>query len=187
MQNLDNTIKPERKHPRLVDCSPAIVGVVGSSGAGKTTLLTRLLPLLRERGLQVAVLKHAHHTFDIDHAGKDSFQLRKAGAAQVLVASRERWALMVETPGGTEAPPLESLLARLDRRRLDLVLVEGFRHEAFPKIEVQRPLAGCRAFCPSDPHVIALATDAAPERSITVPVLDLNAPCMIAEFVLARL
>lgn len=167
---------------------PAI-GLVGWSGSGKTTLLTALLPLLAERGLRVAVLKHAHHGFDLDRPGKDSYRAREAGAVQVLVASRDRWVLMAEETGRALAePPFRELLARFDRHRLDLVLAEGFSTEAYPKIEVYRAARGEPPKCwPHDPDLVALATDSPPPGPSPVPVLDLNDPGAIAEFLLARL
>ncbi len=162
-----------------------ILGFVGCPGVGKTTLLTRLLPRLGEQGLRVGILKQAHHTFEIDHRGKDSYELRKAGALQTLIASRRRWALMVETPAGTDEPRLAALLQHLDQSRLDLILVEGFRHEPIPKVEVHRPVLGNPLFVRDDPMIIALAADR-PVGQLAVPVLDLNRPRRIAEFVIRR-
>ncbi|HMV31984.1 MAG TPA: molybdopterin-guanine dinucleotide biosynthesis protein B, partial [Gemmatimonadales bacterium] len=139
---------------------PAI-GFVGSSGSGKTTLLTAVLPHLRDAGLRVAVLKHARHGFDMDRPGKDSYRAREAGAAEVLVASRSRWVLLSEAEGAQDEPPFRELLGRFDRTRVDLVLVEGFAGEPYPKIEVYRPAHGEPPKCwPADPRVVAVATDA---------------------------
>lgn len=159
-----------------------ILGFAAFSGTGKTTLLTRLLPLLHARGIRIGMIKHAHHEFDIDKPGKDSYELRKAGAQQMLVASSRRWALMVETPDQPEAD-LASLIARLDQANLDLILVEGFRHEALPKIELHRPSLQQPLLCLQDPHIIAIATDAALPVTVTIPVLDLNDPAAIADFI----
>jgi molybdopterin-guanine dinucleotide biosynthesis protein B len=166
-----------------------IIGFVGWSGSGKTTLITALLPLLQQRGLRVAVLKHAHHGFDIDRPGKDSYRVREAGAIQVLVASRDRWVLMAEEPGGGLAePPFAELVGRFDRREVDLVLAEGFSTEAYPKIEVYRSARGEPPKCwPNDPHLVALATDSPIPGATPVPLLDLNDPAAVAEFVLCRL
>jgi len=119
------------------------------------------------------VVKHAHHTFEIDQPGKDSYELRKAGAAQMLVASSERWALMVEesSPGD---PSLQDMLGHLDQESLDLILVEGFKHEAMPKVELFRPSLGHDAMYPDDPNVIAIATDGALPQATSLPVLDIN-------------
>jgi molybdopterin-guanine dinucleotide biosynthesis protein B len=164
------------------------VGFVGASGSGKTTLITRVLPALREAGLRVAVLKHAHHGFDMDRPGKDTFRAREAGASQVLVASRHRWALLSELNGDFEEPPFRELLGRFDRDRVDLVLVEGFAGERYPKIEVHRPALGEPPRCwPADPTVIAVATDAALAVAFPTRRLDLNAPGEIATFLLDQL
>ncbi|MDB5413904.1 MAG: molybdopterin-guanine dinucleotide biosynthesis protein [Rubritepida sp.] len=136
-----------------------IIGLAGWSGAGKTTLLTRLIPCLIGRGISVSTVKHAHHAFDVDQPGKDSFSHRQAGAAQVLVSSANRWALMTELRGAPE-PPLEELLAQLSP--VDLVIVEGFKREVLPKIEVHRAEAGKPWLYPDDPLIHAVAADVAP-------------------------
>ncbi len=136
-----------------------IIGLAGWSGAGKTTLLTKLIPALVARGVRVSTLKHAHHAFDVDHPGKDSHVHRQVGASQVLVASANRWALMTELRGAPE-PPLRALLAKLDP--VDLVLVEGFKREGHPKIEVHRAANGKPWLHPQDPRILALASDVAP-------------------------
>ncbi len=163
-----------------------VLGVVAYSGTGKTTLLIHLISLLRARGLRVGVIKHTHHDFDVDRPGKDSYELRRAGAEETLLASGRRWALMVET-GGEGDPDLSQLLARMDLRKLDLVLVEGFKHERFPKIELHRPSLGKPLLFPDDPDVIAVATDGPLGRETQLPLLDLNDPQAIAEFLLAHL
>ena len=165
-----------------------VLGFVGSSGSGKTTLLTAVLPRLREAGLRVAVLKHARHGFDLDQPGKDSYRAREAGATEVLVASRSRWALLGSIAGDADEPPFRELLARFDRSRVDLVLVEGFAGEPFAKIEVYRPAHGEPPKCwPADPRVVAVATDAPLEVAPPVHRLDLNAADAVARFVLAHL
>jgi molybdopterin molybdotransferase len=166
-----------------LDIGVPVLGMAAWSGTGKTTLLVRLLPLLRQRGLRVGLVKHAHHTFDVDTPGKDSFELRAAGASPVLVASRLRWAMMVETPAGTE-PVLRDLLARFDASEVDLVLVEGFKHEAFPKLELYRAAVGRPPLYPEDPDVLAVATDGPLAVPCPVPVLDLNRPEQVAELVI---
>ena len=160
-----------------------LLGFAAYSGTGKTTLLRALLPLLNARGLRVGVVKHAHHTFDIDVPGKDSYELRRAGAAQMLVASRHRWALVTETPESSE-PRLAELLAQLSPDTLDLVLVEGFKAEIFPKIELHRPSLGHPLMCRTDSSIIALATDAPVDNPPSLQLLDLNDPAGIATFVM---
>lgn len=160
-----------------------ILGVAAYSGTGKTTLLRKILPQLRGHGLRVAMVKHAHHSFDTDVPGKDSYELRKAGATQMLVASRHRWALVSETGDGSE-PRLDELLAHLDHDNLDLILVEGFKAEAFPKIELHRPSLGHPLLCTLDRSIIAIATDAPLTIDPRIPVLDLNQPEQITDFIL---
>lgn len=159
-----------------------ILGFAAFSGTGKTTLLVKVLPLLKERGLRVAMIKHAHHEFDIDQPGKDSHSLRKAGANPMLIGSRKRWALMVETPGQDE-PRLDELLSHLDPTDLDLILVEGFKHVEFPKIELHRPALGKPLLYPEDRSIIAVASDQPLDRPPPLPQLDLNDPEKIADFV----
>jgi molybdopterin-guanine dinucleotide biosynthesis protein MobB len=169
----------------LKSCVPPLLGFIGFSGVGKTTLLVQLLPLLRARGLRIGVLKHAHHDFDIDTPGKDSYELRKAGASEMLVASAKRWALMVENTSDQE-PDLNTLLQRMDLENLDLILVEGFKHEPIDKIELHRPALGHPLLYPNDLAIIALATDnnSAPSRAVTQ--LDINNVAQIADYVAAR-
>ena len=161
-----------------------MLGFVAFSGTGKTSLLKQLIPILKARGLHLALIKHTHHQFDIDTPGKDSYELRHAGAEQVMVASSRRWALMVETPNQTEDPQLESLLAQLDTHALDLILVEGFKHAAVPKIELHRPALNKPLLFPEDPNIIALACDAPLTQTTDLPLLALNNPAAIADFVM---
>jgi molybdopterin-guanine dinucleotide biosynthesis protein B len=133
-----------------------VIGLVGWSGAGKTTLLVRVIPVLTARGLRVSSIKHAHHGFDIDQPGKDSWSHRQAGATEVLVASGRRWALMHELRDEAE-PKLEALLRRLTA--VDLVLIEGFKRDRHPKIEVHRAANGKPLLYPDDPAIIAVASD----------------------------
>ena len=160
-----------------------VVAISAWSGTGKTTLLKKLIPALCARGLRPGLMKHSHHNMDIDTPGKDSYELRKAGAAQTMVASPQRWALMTETPD--EAPlNLAYLVSRMDHSTLDLVLVEGFKHEAVPKILLFRSNAGHdMSELTLDEHVIAVASDVAVE--LEVPVLDLNDVDGIAQFIVA--
>jgi len=167
----------------LNDFPKPILGFVAFSGTGKTTLLEQLIPILRERGVRIALLKHAHHNFDIDQPGKDSYRLRKAGAKQVMIASRQRWALINEHDVSQQEPQLHELLPHLDPQQFDLVLVEGFKHEPYPKIELQRHSLGKPDLYPNDPNIIALACDE-PHPNAHLPVLDLNQPESIAEFIL---
>ena len=160
------------------------IGIVGWSGSGKTTLIVKLLPILVGRGLRVSTIKHAHHAFDIDKPGKDSYAHRSAGATEVLVGSTARWALMHELRGEPE-PTLDQLLARLTR--VDLVLVEGFKTFPLPKIEVLRGDLLERALWPDDPDVVAVAVDRNLPRSsvaeIGRPVLDLGDLGAVADFI----
>ena len=160
-----------------------VVAISAWSGTGKTTLLKKLIPALCARGLRPGLMKHSHHNMDIDTPGKDSYELRKAGAAQTMVASPQRWALMTETPD--EAPlNLAYLVSQMDHSTLDLVLVEGFKHEAVPKILLFRSDAGHDlSELTLDEHVIAVASDVAVE--LEVPVLDLNDVDGIAQFIVA--
>jgi molybdopterin-guanine dinucleotide biosynthesis protein B len=136
-----------------------LIGFAGWSGAGKTTLLARVIPRLTGRGLRVSTIKHAHHRFDLDQPGKDSYEHRAAGASQVLISSAHRWALMTELRGAPE-PDLRFLLSRL--APVDLVLVEGFKRDPVPKIEVHRAAIGKPWLHPDDPAVVALAADVPP-------------------------
>ncbi len=158
-----------------------LIGFCGWSGSGKTTLLTRLIPLLTARGLRVSTIKHTHHDFEIDKPGKDSWAHRQAGAREVLLASNKRLALIQERDGEAE-PGLPELLGRL--APADLVLVEGFRREACPRIEVHRPELGKPMLAADDPGVIAVASPT-PPVGLTVPWLPLDAPEVIADFILA--
>ncbi|EML9047156.1 MULTISPECIES: molybdopterin-guanine dinucleotide biosynthesis protein MobB [Enterobacter] len=158
-----------------------VLAIAAWSGTGKTTLLKKLIPALCARGIRPGLIKHTHHNMDVDKPGKDSYELRKAGAAQTMVASRERWALMTETPD--KAPlDLAYLVSRMDHSTLDLVLVEGFKHEAVAKILLFRSDAGHDVSeLTLDEHVIAVASDVA--LDVEVPVLDLNDEDRIAEFI----
>jgi molybdopterin-guanine dinucleotide biosynthesis adapter protein len=165
-----------------------VAGFVGASGSGKTTLIARVLPALRAEGLRVAVLKHAHCGFDMDRPGKDSYRVREAGASEVLIASRSRWAHLGELEGDLDEPPFRELLERFEPGRVDVVLVEGFARECYPKIEVYRPALGEPPRCwPGDPSVIAVATDAPLAVARPVGRLDLNAPLEVAGFLLEHL
>jgi molybdopterin-guanine dinucleotide biosynthesis protein B len=146
-----------------------LIGLAGWSGAGKTTLLQRLIPVLTRRGLRVSTLKHAHHAFDVDQPGKDSYVHREAGATEVLVASAARWALMHELRGASE-PELPELLAHMTP--VDIVLVEGFKRGTHRKIEVHRVANAKPLLHPDDPSIAVLASD--PAIPATIPTIDLN-------------
>jgi molybdopterin-guanine dinucleotide biosynthesis protein B len=146
-----------------------VIGLAGWSGAGKTTLLTRVIPHLRGQGLRVSVIKHAHHSFDVDVPGKDSWVHRQSGAEEVLVSSGKRWALMHELRGAAE-PRLPELLAKMSR--VDLVVVEGFKSEPHRKIEVHRLANGKPPLFPDDPAISGIATDADLETALPVAHLD---------------
>jgi len=161
-----------------------ILGFVAYSGTGKTTLLLKIIPLLKAKGLRIGMIKHSHHKkFDIDHPGKDSYRLREAGAEQMLVASRKRWALMVEMEEEFEEPNLEELLSHLEQEKLDLILVEGFKHEHYPKIEVHRPSLERPLIFPEDKAVIAIASDEPLAITTDLPRLDMNQPEQIVVFI----
>jgi len=159
-----------------------IFGLAGWSGSGKTTLLAALIPELVAGGLTVSTIKHAHHQFDIDQPGKDSWRHRQAGASEVMVASAKRWAIMRELRDAPE-PPLEELVARMSP--VDLLLVEGWKRHPHPKLEVHRPSLGKALIYPDDPDVVAIASDeplAAP-----IPLLPLGDAVAIAAFIVDHL
>lgn len=156
-----------------------MLGFIGSSGSGKTTLITQILPLLRGHGLRVSALKHAHHGFDIDRPGKDSFRYREAGAEEVMLVAEGRWALLREEP---EEISLEALTGRM--APVDIVLVEGFKLAQIPKIEVFRPSLGKPAYFPDDPGIAAVASDEEIETDGR-EVLPLNEPERVVEFILS--
>ncbi|RMD65239.1 MAG: molybdopterin-guanine dinucleotide biosynthesis protein B [Alphaproteobacteria bacterium] len=159
-----------------------VFGLAGWSGSGKTTLMRALIPALVGRGLRVSTMKHAHHTFDIDQPGKDSYEHRRAGASEVLITSAKRWALMHELRGAPE-PPLEALMQRMTP--VDLLLIEGFKRAGHDKLEVHRPALGKPLLCREDPHIVAVASDV-PIDGLDVPRLDLNDVEAIATFIVAH-
>ncbi len=163
-----------------------VFGIAGYSGSGKTTLLEKLLPRLTARGLRVSVIKHAHHSFDVDQPGKDSYRHRAAGASEVLLASGTRWVLMHELRGAPE-PTLAEQLRHFSP--CDLILVEGFKQEAIPKLEVHRPANGKPPLWPDNPHVVAVACDEPGADTLPphLPVLDLNDADAIVAYLLATL
>jgi molybdopterin-guanine dinucleotide biosynthesis protein B len=159
-----------------------VFGLAGWSGTGKTTLTVRLIPILVRRGLTVSTMKHAHHSFDVDKPGKDSYEHRMAGATEVMLASGHRWALMHELRGAEE-PDVAELIAHMSA--VDLLLIEGFKRRDHDKLEVHRPALGKPLLFPDDPRVVAVASDG-PVDSGGLPVLDLNDAEAIARFIVAH-
>jgi len=166
----------------MTDSSIPLLGFAGWSGAGKTTLIKQLIPVLIKKGIQLSIIKHAHHSFDVDTPGKDSYLFRKAGARQTLLASHHRWVLMDEHLQDQE-PDLFELVKRLDKKIVDLILVEGFRDVPFQKIEVYRPALEKALLCEKDEHIFALLTDQPIELTRNIPILDLNDLNAISQFV----
>jgi molybdopterin-guanine dinucleotide biosynthesis protein B len=159
-----------------------VMGIVGWSGSGKTSLLVELLPLVRRGGIRVSTMKHAHHRFDVDKPGKDSFRHREAGASEVLVVTSSRWVLMHESREEPE-PSIESLIERMTP--VDLLLIEGFKTHQHPKLEIHRESEGKPLLCRDDPGIVAVATDV-PLPELGIPQLDLNNPGAIADFILVH-
>jgi molybdopterin-guanine dinucleotide biosynthesis protein B len=159
-----------------------IFGLAGWSGSGKTTLMVRLLPALIARGVTVSTMKHAHHAFDVDRPGKDSYQHRAAGATEVMISSNARWALMHELRDAPEAT-VEELVARMTP--VDLLMIEGFKAHKHPKLEIHRRSLGKPLICTDDPDVVAIASDA-PVPGVTLPRFDLDDADGIAEFIIGH-
>ena len=159
-----------------------IFGFAGWSGSGKTTLIEKLIPRFVQRGLKVSLIKHAHHTFDVDHPGKDSYRHRQAGAAEILVTSSRRWVLMHELRGAAE-PAFDEQLKRLSP--CDLLLVEGFKFAPIPKLEVWRAETGEALLHPNDSHIVAIASDVPVETKL--PFLNLNDHAAIEAFIVKHL
>lgn len=165
----------------MEDADMKVMGIVGWSGSGKTSLLVEILPLLRNSGLMVSTMKHAHHRFDVDKPGKDSFRHREAGASEVLVVTSSRWVLMHESREEPE-PSIESLIERMTP--VDLLLIEGFKTHHHPKLEIHRDSEGKPLLCHEDPEIVAVASDT-PLPDLKIPQLDLNDPTAIVEFILS--
>ena len=165
-----------------------ILGICAAgSNAGKTTLITQLIPELAKRDIRVSVIKHAHHQFDIDHPGKDSYSIRESGAVQTLIASGDRWALMTEmkrTPNYSDEANLDELLDEINPDYADLILIEGFKQAAMPKIEVYRASVHQTLLAREDKNIIAVATDE--PLNMNIPILDLNNISAIADFIMAK-
>ncbi|HQS37050.1 MAG: molybdopterin-guanine dinucleotide biosynthesis protein B [Methylotenera sp. 24-45-7] len=165
-----------------------ILGICATgSNSGKTTLISKLIPELAKHKIRVSVIKHAHHKFDIDHPGKDSYEIREAGAVQTLIASGKRWALMTEmqrTPNPPDEANLQELIANLNPDYADLILVEGFKHADIPKIEVHRVSLAMPLLSAIDSSIIAIATDAPLANAPDIKQLDLNNIQQITDFIL---
>ncbi|QUJ69133.1 molybdopterin-guanine dinucleotide biosynthesis protein B [Photobacterium sp. GJ3] len=166
---------------------PPILGFAGFSGSGKTTLIEQVIPYLKQQGLRVGLLKHSHHDVEPDTPGKDSYRLRHAGSDQLLLATPHRHILFFEYPeSDPREPDLQQCLQQLDHRKLDLILVEGFRDQPIEKIEIHRPVYGKPLLYPQDEHIVAIATSE-PGTTHPLPVLDLNQPKQVAAFILKRI
>lgn len=159
-----------------------VFGFAGFSGSGKTTLIEQLIPMFVGQGLRVSLVKHAHHAFDVDHPGKDSYRHRQAGATEVLVTSSRRWVLMHELRGEAE-PSMDEVIARMSP--CDLLLVEGYKRANIPKLEIYRDAVGEGLLHPHDSNIVAVATDR--PIDVRLPVLDLNRPDLVCEFILRHL
>lgn len=172
----------------LSNATVPVVGFVAPSGTGKTQLLKALIADLKSKGFRIAVIKHSHHDFEIDKPGKDSYELRMSGAAQMLVASKHRWALITENDPPIDEVSLNDLIKQLDQNALDIILVEGFKFEHFPKIEVYRSDAfpakpDYESMCLTDSDIIAIAADKPLAEKSDVTVLDINNIEQISQFV----
>ena len=159
-----------------------VLGIAGYSGSGKTTLIEKVVPLLVREGLRVSLIKHAHHEFDVDHPGKDSYRHRHAGCSEVLVSSSNRWALIHELRGAAE-PTLDDQLKQLSR--CDLVIVEGYKSAAIPKLEVHRRGNDTPLLHPDDPHVVAIATDE--PLATNLPQFALDDAAAVSRFIIHHL
>ncbi|MFK8066641.1 MAG: molybdenum cofactor guanylyltransferase MobA [Gammaproteobacteria bacterium] len=182
--NTPEDLEKAESHMIMNKLDLPIIGFAAHSGTGKTTLLKKLIANLKEKQLRIGLVKHAHHGFEVDIPGKDSYELRKAGASQVIVGSQKRWAHMVETPENTANPTLASLINHFDHKTLDLILIEGFKLETIPKIEVFRPSLGKERLSKTKTGFIAIACDEPLEDDVQLPILDLNNTEQIASFVL---
>ena len=160
-----------------------ILGFSAYSGTGKTTLLRQVIPLLKQRGLRVSVIKHAHHDFDLDFPGKDSYELRKSGADQTVICTMTRMATITEFSRPDQEPGLQQIIASLDSSRADIVLVEGYKSIRFPKIELHRAALRKPYFFENDDSIIAIACDAQPPGELSIPILDINDIDSIAKFI----
>lgn len=169
--------------PGMTHAKVPLLGFAAFSGTGKTTLLKQLIPLLKNEGLRIGLIKHAHHAFEVDTPGKDSFELRQAGASPVMLCSSRRRVIMTDHAVPRD-PSLNEELLHLNQCELDLLLVEGFKREVFPKLELHRPSLGHPLLYPEDAQIVAIATDAKLVPAPTIPCLDLNQPQAVADFIL---
>lgn len=160
-----------------------IIGFSAYSGSGKTTLLEKLIPILSVRKLRVAVIKHAHHSFDIDHPEKDSYKIRKAGAQQILISSQKRWAMIHEHVDEVSELSLSEALQHISVKNIDFVIVEGFKSAPIAKIEIHRPSLDKPLISATDKYVVAVATDEPSKIKSNLPLLDLNDTEMIADYI----
>ena len=166
-----------------MNASIPILGFSAWSGTGKTTLLRQLIPALKARGLRVSVIKHAHHHFDLDFPGKDSYELRKAGAHQTVICTTTRMAMITEFDEPADEPGLRQIIASLDSSRVDMILVEGYKETRFPKIELHREALGKPYMYQNDDSIIAIACDAPLPDNANLPVLDINDIEAVARFI----
>ena len=162
---------------------PPVIGFTSYKGAGKTSLITKIMLLLHQRDIRIAVIKHASYDFDVDHPGKDSFELRKAKAYQTLISSGKRKALITEFENFQSEPSLDELIQDLDHENIDIILVEGFKREHFAKIELHRQALNKPYLHLDDPDIIALVTDAPPQQESNLAILDINNPDAVADFI----
>lgn len=160
-----------------------MIGLAGYSGSGKTTLLEKIIKHFSNLNWRIAVIKHAHHNFDIDYPGKDSYVLRKAGAQQTIIASNKRWALITEGYKPSEEPDLSALVSKIDLKQIDILFVEGFKHENFNKIEIYRSGNKHDYIFPTDPNIIAIASDLVKILDCPIKQLDLNNNQEIFDFI----
>ena len=168
----------------MIQCPIPVIGFCAFSGTGKTTLLTQLIPMLKQDGINIGVIKHAHHNFEIDHPDKDSFKLRQAGTEQMLIVSDNCIAKIKDTNFHNKRIDLQDMINELDLETLDLIFVEGFKHYNFPKIELHRPEIKAPLIFPNDNSVIAIATDSKfLSQATKLPVLDLNNIYEISDFI----
>ena len=175
------------KLKNLPNAKIPVFGFVGYSGSGKTTLLEQIIMRFSKLNWQVGVIKHAHHNFDIDYPGKDSYVLRKAGAHQTIIASHQRWALIEESTHKNSDPDLNTLIDRLNQSQLDILFVEGFKHSQFNKIEVFRQELGHDYLFPTDPGIIAIASNSALIPDCPIDLVDINNIDQVVSFILKQL
>lgn len=168
---------------QIISFDKPVIGFSAYSGSGKTTLLEKLIPILTARKLRVAVIKHAHHSFDIDHPEKDSYKIRNAGAQQILISSQKRWAMIHEHANENSELTLQEALQHISADNIDLVIVEGYKSSPIAKIEIHRPALGKPLISSSDQYVIAIATDEPGKVKSNLPLLDLNDSEMIADYI----